>query len=101
MAVSDSAPRLTNSQHVKGMTSWTSYTVSAPWNSPARNLVIGFVLTSPGKAWAEDLELLLDGVPVWDAPKISIDQTVFDTDTEFVHGSRISLVTLTPTGYQR
>jgi hypothetical protein len=79
------------SQPVKGTTPWTEYSISLPVNSEARNLVFGFLLSGSGKAWADDLQLLVDGKPIWDAPKMERPKTVLDTDQEFDGGSRITL----------
>jgi len=45
---------------------------------------IAFLLSGSGKAWADDLQLLVDA------------KTVLDTDHEFDGGSRITFTTLTP-----
>jgi hypothetical protein len=82
-------------QPVKGDTPWTEYTISLPVKQEARTLVFGFLLSGPGKAWADDLQLLVDDKPVWDVPKIETPKTILDTDTEFEHDSRITLGSLT------
>jgi len=82
-------------QPVKGTTPWTAYSISLPLNSEATDLVFGFLLSGPGKAWAGDLLLLVDGKPVADAPKVAIVKTALDTDHEFDGSSRISLNSLT------
>jgi hypothetical protein len=46
-----------------------------------------------GKTWADDLRLLVDGKPVWLAPKAP--KTSLDLDHEFDAGSGIALTTLT------
>jgi C-terminal processing protease CtpA/Prc len=79
---------------VKGATPWTEHTISLPVNLEARTLFFGFLLNGTGKAWADDLQLLVDGQPIWDAPKVDRPKTVFDTDHEFDGGSRIALTGL-------
>lgn len=81
-------------QPVKGTTPWTEYSISLPMNPEARSLFFGFLLSGAGKAWADDLQLLVDGKPVWDAPKVQRPQTVLDTDHEFDRESRITLNSL-------
>lgn len=83
-------------QPVKGTSPWTEYSISLPVNPEGRTLVIGFLLDGPGKAWADDLQLLVDGKPVWEGSKIEGPKTVLDTDHEFDGGSRIILKSLSP-----
>lgn len=78
-----------------GTTPWTEYSISLPLKPEGRSLVFGFILEGTGKAWADDLQLLIDGKPVWEAPKVERPKTVFDTDREFDHGSHITLNDLT------
>jgi hypothetical protein len=57
-----------------------------------RQLFFGFLLSGTGKGWVDDLELLVDGVPVAQAaPRIP---TVFDNDREFDQGSGIHIINL-------
>ena len=41
---------------VKGTTPWAEYSISLPVSPEARTLVFGFLLSGPGKAWADDLQ---------------------------------------------
>lgn len=81
---------------VKGTTPWTEYSISLPVNAQANRLVFGFLQVGAGQSWADDLQLLVDGKPLSEAPKQLAKQTVLDTDHEFDQGSRISLGELTP-----
>lgn len=83
-------------QPVKGTSPWTEYSISLQVNSEGRTLVFGFLLDGPGKAWADDLQLLVDGKPVWEGSKVERPKTVLDTDHEFDGGSRITLKSLSP-----
>jgi len=58
----------------------------------AKLLVFGFLLSGTGKAWVDDLRLLVDGKPVADAPDRV--PTVFDNDKEFDPGSGITITAL-------
>src|SRR2546428_559237 len=49
----------------------------------------------PAAVWADDLQLLVDGKPVWDAPKAVRPKTAIDVDLEFDAGSRIAVSELT------
>src|SRR6185503_4485608 len=56
-----------------------------------RSLVFGFLMAGTGKAWADDLQIFVDGRPVWELPKTAAPLTVLDRDHEFDAGSRIVL----------
>ena len=45
--------------------------------------------------WADDLQLLVDGEPVWEAPKVERPKTPIDLDHEFDTGSGIVINKLT------
>lgn len=79
----------------KGTAPWTEYTISLPLKPEANTLVFGFLLSGPGKAWADDLQLLVDGKSVAEAPKVERQKTVIGTDHEFDAGSGIALSDLT------
>ena len=83
-------------RQLKGTMEWSEYTISLPLNPEARNLYFGFLLAGTGKAWVDDLELLVDGKPVWQAPKVAFVQTILERDHEFDAGSRVNLVEMTP-----
>src|SRR5207248_272646 len=78
-----------------GTAPWTEYAVSLPLSDDARSLVFGIILQGTGKVWADDLQVLVDGKPVWDAPKVDRPTTVLDTDREFNNGSHMKLTGLT------
>jgi len=82
-------------RQVKGTNDWTQYSIVLPLHAQARQLFFGVLIAGTGKAWADDLELLVDGKPIWDAPKIVRATTVLDTDHEFDSGSRVVLSELT------
>jgi C-terminal processing protease CtpA/Prc len=95
-----SAPNLAfdsmQSRQIKGTTDWTEHVVSVPLRPGARTVVFGFLVSGTGGAWADDLQLLVDGKPVWEAPKAEKVETVLDRDKEFDAGSKISLAPLSP-----
>ena len=82
--------------HLTGTNEWKEYSVSLPLNSDGRTLAFGVLLAGIGKAWADDLQLLVDGKPIWEAPKAERILTILDRDKEFLAGSRIDLLTATP-----
>lgn len=57
-----------STRRLTGSTGWTQYTVRLPYIPDARRLIFGAYLTGSGRIWADDLELLVDGKPVWEAP---------------------------------
>ena len=72
-----------------GSTEWTRYSVELPHDIEARELYFGFLLEGTGTVWADDLELLVDGRPIWNAEPLEREPTVLETDTEFTGGSRV------------
>jgi C-terminal processing protease CtpA/Prc len=82
-----------SSQQVKGTHDWQEYSITLPVHADMRALVFGVLLSGTGKAWADDLQLLVDGKAIFDAPRV---KTVFDTDREFDAGSGIALNELSP-----
>jgi C-terminal processing protease CtpA/Prc len=95
----DSSPlALDNMQapHLAGTHDWQEYSVTLALNPDARRLVFGALLSGNGTAWADDLELLVDGRPVAQAPPRKADEADQESDHEFDHGSGIQLKELTP-----
>ena len=82
------------SRQLKGTTDWTAYSIKLPLVADARQLFIGVLVVGTGKAWADDLELLVDGKPVWDLPQVKHAETVMDRDHQFDGGSGIVIHSL-------
>jgi hypothetical protein len=76
------------SQQLKGTHDWAEYKITLPVHPKTQSLVFGFLMVGTGKAWADDLQILVDGRPLWDIPKPT---TVLDRDHEYDGGSRIVL----------
>lgn len=77
-------------RQLKGTTEWTSYSIKLPLVAEARKIFFGVLVVGTGKAWADDLELLVDGKPVWDLPQGKTSETtVLDRDHQFEKGSGI------------
>ena len=81
---------------VRGTTDWTEYTIRLPVSAAGRTLFFGALLWGTGKVWVDDLQLLVDGKPIKDAPKVEHPKTALDTDTEFDAGSKVTISALTP-----
>lgn len=82
------------SRQLKGTTPWTEYSIKLPIDPEANRIFFGVLLAGTGKAWADDLQLLVDGKPVWDAPKVERPKTALDRDHEFDSGSGINITQL-------
>lgn len=83
------------SRQLRGTTGWTEYSITLPVKSEGRHLFVGVLLGGTGKAWADDLRLLVDGKPVWDAPKVDRPKTALELDHQFDGGSGIVMKELT------
>jgi hypothetical protein len=82
--------------NIRGTSDWTMYSVVLPLPENATKIYIGALLMGTGKLWADDFQILIDGV---DISKAGIKkQLVFkaDADHEFDGGSTISTLKLTP-----
>lgn len=55
-------------QNVGGTFDWQQYCISLPVNGQGQNLYFGYFLAGAGTTWVDDLSLLVDGVPVAQAP---------------------------------
>lgn len=81
----------------KGTTEWTEYSIVLPLRPTAARIAYGVLASGTGKTWADDLQLLVDGKPIWEAPHLDRPEpvkTVVDLDHEFDRGSGISFTTL-------
>ena len=84
-------------QQLNGTHDWTEYKITLPIHPETQSLVFGVLMAGTGKAWADDLQILVDGKPLWDlpkTPKAPPPVTVIDRDHEFDGGSRIALSSL-------
>ena len=82
-------------QELKGTTGWKEYSIKLHLVPEVNRLFFGVLLARTGKAWADDLQLLVDGKPVWEAPPAQPQTTVLDRDREFDGGSGINVNELT------
>jgi hypothetical protein len=82
-------------RQVKGTNDWKEYSITLPIHRDARQLHFGVLIAGTGKVWADDLQLLVDGKPVWEAPKVERPRTSIDLDHEFDAGSGLVLSGLT------
>jgi hypothetical protein len=82
-------------QRLDGTTGWKEYSIRLPVHPDATRLYFGVLLAGTGKAWADDLQLLVDGKPIAEAPATVSPKTALDGDREFDGGSKIALTELT------
>jgi C-terminal processing protease CtpA/Prc len=83
-------------RQIKGTNEWTEYLITMPFHRDAKQLFFGVLLGGTGKVWADDLQLLVDGKPVWTAPKVERPKTPLDLDQQFDKGSGIVISDLSP-----
>jgi C-terminal processing protease CtpA/Prc len=84
------------STKLAGTTGWAEYSIHLPLDAKAKKLVWGVLLVGEGKAWADDLQLLVDGKPIWEAPYVERPTTALDRDHQFDKGSGITITRLPP-----
>lgn len=53
---------------IKGTEDWKQYSLKIPYDKEARTIRLWTMLSGNGKMWVDDMELLLDGKPITDAP---------------------------------
>src|SRR5262245_18230453 len=83
------------SRQLNGTTEWTEYSITLPLNKAAKQLAFGVLAAGTGRAWADDLRLLVDGTPIASVPRVEQPKTALDLDKEFDGGSGIALKDLT------
>ncbi len=74
---------------IDGTRDWAEFSLDAPVSPESSSVQFGLLFIGTGTVWIDDLRVLVDGKPIWDAPKR--EPTVFDRDHEFDRGSGISL----------
>ncbi len=77
-----------------GTTDWREYSIRLPYHPKGQRLVFGAYMAGTGTVWVSGLQLLVDGKPIWEAPK---RETVLDTDRQFDKGSGIVIEHLSQT----
>jgi Peptidase family S41 len=84
-------------QQIRGTNEWREYSITFPLHPDGRQLYFGVLLGGTGKVWADDLRLLVDAKPVWDAPKAERPKTPLELDHQFDSGSGVSISQLSNT----
>jgi C-terminal processing protease CtpA/Prc len=81
------------SQQVKGTRDWAEYRIALPIDPRAQKIYFGVLSSGAGTLWADDLELLVDGKPIAEAPAAPI-AVGLPVDHEFDSGSGVVLTDL-------
>ncbi len=74
---------------IKGTDKWEEYSVQLPLPENAKKIYIGFILSGPGKLWADDFQVLIDGKALSQAPIKEEKLSKADMDTVYDAGSKI------------
>ncbi len=83
------------SQHLKGTQDWAQYRIQLPIDPKAQTIYFGVLSSGTGTAWADDLELLVDGKQIAEAPAAPVP-SVLPVDHQFDSGSGVILTDLSP-----
>lgn len=83
--------------HITGTKDWTQVTISLPYDANRVNTItLGCYLVDTGKIWIDDLEVLVDDLPLSKAQTATRQPLKMLSDTLFRHGSGIRDMQLTP-----
>lgn len=85
------------SHNLNGTLDWEEYSIVQPLDEHARQVVFGALISEQGTLWVDDLQLLVDGEPIREAPARPRELTVLETDDEFDAGSGIRLASVDAT----
>ncbi|MGH8161216.1 MAG: hypothetical protein ACRESR_03540 [Gammaproteobacteria bacterium] len=66
----------THDRNLHGTTGWKEYSISVPVKPQARRVAFAAFLSGTGKVWVSHVQLLADGKPIWEAPKVKLKETV-------------------------
>jgi hypothetical protein len=80
---------------LRGTTDWFEYSIKLPLRPRVQTLYIGVLISGTGEVWADDLQLLLDGKPIAEAPRSEQPLNTLDRDHQFDNGSLITVNDLT------
>ena len=87
-------------RRIDGTIDWKKYTTTVTFSSDATNIYIGGIINGTGKAWFDDFQLFIDGVPLRDVPIYERPKLPAELDTEFDEGSNIKINELTVQQYE-
>ena len=87
-------------QNLSGTRDWTEYRIVLPLDPKASKICLGALIAAEGTLWADDLELLVDGKPIAEAPAREHVETTIEKDHEFDAGSKVAATDLSKTQVQ-
>ncbi|GAA3974396.1 S41 family peptidase [Pedobacter ginsengiterrae] len=75
---------------VKGTTDWKQYSIKLDYHSEeVKTLYIGGLLSGDGKAWFDNFEIFIDGIPITSNELKKLALAKAKTDTAFINSSKI------------
>ena len=75
---------------VKGTTDWKQYSIKLDYNSEeVKTLYIGGLLSGDGKAWFDNFEIFIDGIPITSNELKKLALAKAKTDNAFINSSKI------------
>jgi hypothetical protein len=83
-------------KNLQGTKDWLPYSITLPLHEDAKTIHLGALLTGKGKLWVDNLEVLIDGKPLPEAPPKVVRLSKAQQDTVFNQGSKLHLTGLTP-----
>ncbi|MEO1258610.1 MAG: S41 family peptidase [Bacteroidota bacterium] len=87
-------------REINGTIDWKKYTTTVTFSSEATNIFVGGIVNGTGKAWFDDFQLFIDGVPLLDVPFYERPKLPAELDTEFDEGTNIKINELTAQQYE-
>lgn len=81
-------------QRLQGTTGWKKYSITLSLPPGGGTVYAGAINHSNGNVWADNLEILIDGKPLKEAPPLRVFKA--DSDHAFDKGSGITISGLTP-----
>ncbi|MBL7809370.1 MAG: hypothetical protein JNN28_16240 [Saprospiraceae bacterium] len=81
---------------LKGSHEWKQFEIVLELHKDAQNVVFGGLVVGKGTAWYDNIEVLVDGKPFWQAPARTILKKPAELDTMFHSGSKLLLGQMTP-----
>jgi hypothetical protein len=90
-----------SSRNLNGTHDWAEFSVALPLSAEADRVTFGALLSGTGKLWADTLQLLVDGQPVWDIPAGGKPQALTASAEDFgASGSGVRVTRLSPVQIQ-
>ncbi len=85
--------KYTNSgrKSLSGTHDWRSYEISFPLVEQAEFLSFGISMSGKGTLWVDEMEVLIDGIPLAQVKVKAPPETILNTDLEFENGSAVDV----------